>query len=140
MKKNQKGFSLIELVAAVAILSILTGAAVIGYSKYASSAKKTAIDMLRKSSENAMSEYLMDHAFLTEAKLSTLYGEGYLEKPVSPYKSSDVCIGKVTLENEEADVLEEPKYTVILCCSGHYFTYSSGSNTPVENDTCTVAE
>ena len=43
-------------------------------------------------------------------------------------------------QNSEADTLEEPEYTVILCCSGRNFTYSSNNDTPVENDTCTVAE
>lgn len=136
MKKNQKGFSLMELVAAIAILGVLTGAAVIGYSKYASSARQSAIETLRTSSENAMSEYLMDHPFETDAELSKLYRDGYLEKPKSPYNSSELCTGKVQLTGEGEGELVEPEYTVILCCTGHYFTYTSGNNTPTEDETC----
>lgn len=131
---NKKGYSLVELLAVIVILGVLTTGAIIGYSRYADHSREKAKNILITSSQQAMSEYLMDHPFDDEVELDTLVDQGYLEKPQDPYDSSKVCTGKVFSENVGAATgLDETVYKVILCCSNnHYYTYYSAdySNNP----------
>lgn len=126
MKKlNNKGFSLVELLAVVSILAILTGIGMAAYNRYSEKAKNESYDILAKSAERAMEEYIMDHPLADNVTLEELYEGQYLERPTDPNDKSEVCRGRViaTKEDQEEGVLEETKYKVSICCSDHNYTY-----------------
>ena len=62
MKKlNNKGFTMVELMAAIAILGILTVAAITAVTQYVAYATKKGYDTLAKSASNAAEDYIMDY-------------------------------------------------------------------------------
>lgn len=131
MKKfNTKGFSLVELLAAVAILGILTGIAITAYTRYTDYTRKKAYEYMVESAQTAMNNYLLDHPAAREATFEELYEGQYLDKTVDPRNSQEVCRGKVYIhENTDSptgiaeDVLEKDEYKVSLCCIDYNYTY-----------------
>lgn len=129
MKKiNNKGFSLVELLAVITILGILAGGAIVAYSKYKAKAKVQAYDTLAKSSMQAMEEYMMDHPNTTDpVTINTLYYEQYLERPTDASSSENECVGNVTAEHVPAPItdkkLDTYKYTINICCANYEYQY-----------------
>ena len=58
---NNKGFTMAELMAAIAILGILTVAAIVAVTQYVAYASKKGYDTLAKSASNAAEDYIMDY-------------------------------------------------------------------------------
>jgi len=126
MKKlNKKGFSLVELLAVVAILAILMGLGIAAYSRYTQKAKNDSYNMMVKSAENAMDEYLMDHPGETTVTFEELYNNNYLERPSDPSSKTEMCRGKVisTIDEESTGELEKRNYKVSVCCANYNYTY-----------------
>ena len=107
MKKylNNKGFSLIELLAAVTILGILMLVAVVGYSKYIDKAKKDSINIFNKSAISAAEEYFMDNPY---------------ENNVTGGKSYS---GKIEINDNN--------YKLYMCFAGEKYIYDSNNKTKV---------
>ena len=141
MRMNNKGFSLAELLAVVAIMGILCGVAIESYTRYSESSKKKAYQYLVVSAENAMEEYLMDNPFAEEATLEELYENDYLERPNDPGNNGGVCKGEVRLEEDTSSIDSDTslkKYTVILCCNNYNYTYTNHGNDLQKNDSCAM--
>lgn len=121
MKKylNNKGFSLVELLAAVTILGILMLVAVVGYSKYIDKAKKDSIDIFNKSSLNAAEEYFMDNPTENVVSISVLVDNDYLEAPSDKITNNKTYKGQVKRGDAE--------YTLYMCFDGNYYKYKSGT-------------
>ena len=60
MLLNSRGFTLVEILAAVAILSILTVLAIAGYTRYIDYSKRESYETMAHSISVAAEEYVMD--------------------------------------------------------------------------------
>jgi prepilin-type N-terminal cleavage/methylation domain-containing protein len=126
-KLNNKGFTLVEMLAVIAILSIMMGAAIQNYTRYKEKARNQAYDTMASSAEEAAEEYVMDHATATEVTFQTLLEQDYLNSLADPRDSSLNCDGKVVIKTEAATSkgsLESSKYYVSVCCTNYSYTYT----------------
>ena len=139
---NNKGFTLIEIIGAVVILSILTLITTAAFLSYSDWSRKKALDTMARSASVAAEQYIMDypHAFVpeSEAKLpasydkgidfSTLADNGYLNDIRDPASTSHKCSGKVVIGYMEADendsrALDQYMFVVYECCSNYKARY-----------------
>lgn len=121
---KQKGFSLIELLAVIVILGVLSGIAINAYSKYKSSAIKKGINTLLKSSYSAAENYFFDNGGVNSVTVEYLVSHGYLENRTDPYQTSKQCSGtviKTTGTSNREGVLNSYSFQVSITCSGNTF-------------------
>ncbi|MBP5678749.1 MAG: prepilin-type N-terminal cleavage/methylation domain-containing protein [Bacilli bacterium] len=147
---NQKGFTMVEILATITILSILMVMAIAGYTSYADYARNRAYKVLASSAATAAEEYVMDHpGAAVETKLKTesstvqtyiikettapgitfetLVNEGYLGNANDPSNKGSSCKGRVTIglvKGEGKGALDQFIYVVDECCSGFKNRYS----------------
>ena len=132
--KNNKGFSLVELLAVVAILGILMGMAIIAYTKYIDYSRKKAYDTLAKSAADAAEEYLMDHPNTDSINFDVLVDGEYLENAFDPADKGKNCTGTVYVtRNDEGDLLGKNEYSVSVCCANYNYTYRYPGGNKVKN-------
>ena len=147
MKKlNIKGYSLVELLATITILGILSGVAIVAYSRYKETAKIKVCDTLADAAMAAMEDYIMDNPGAEQATINALYYDQYLERPADASNYSQECVGTVQaklIPSAPADKkLDVYDYTVNLCCSAHQFQYLFNhdsvkpSKVDLDDDTC----
>lgn len=95
MKKlNVKGFTMIEILAMVTLLGILTLIAVPSLSRPLYKSRKTNLDTMFKSTYEAAENYMMDKGNTTSnstVQVSTLVSDGYLERLVDPADKKSLC-------------------------------------------------
>jgi len=118
--RNRNGFSLVELLAVIAILGILMGLAIGAYSRYKEKAIKESLDTMSKSAAEAADEYFMDHRVKSSVTFEVLVSEEYLPPPVDPRNANKVCSGKVekqTPTGGEDGKLEIVPLKVTVNCS-----------------------
>ena len=121
---NNKGFTLIEILAAIVILAILTIASIVGYTKYIDYSRKKAYDTMARSAAEAASEYNMDYVGIDSVTLNELYQEQYLEYPADPLNNSRMCTGKVDITHiSNYDGLDTEEYDVTICCANFSYIY-----------------
>lgn len=139
MKLNDKGFSLVELLAVISILGILFGIAVQAYSRYIENTRNQGYDILAESSINAFEEYLMDHPFADEVSIEVLHNDKYLDNISDPGNKGGTCDGlvKITSTEEESGKLKKNSYELELCCANKYFSYDSDGG-KVKKDACGI--
>lgn len=132
MKKlNKKGFSLIELLATIAILGILMSVAVGAVTIYLNKSREQAMDTIASTSYDGMVNYMMEKNILLNPKgednseltinIDVLFQEQYIEKPIDPYNKGTTCKGTVTVTNETSSSttgLDDYRYKVEVRCSG----------------------
>lgn len=138
-KKNNKGFSLIELLGVVVLLGILMLTGMLAYSRYKQKARNQAYDTLAISAERAMEEYIMDHPTETSVSFETLYEDQYLEKPLDPASKDNLCEGKVVIKSTEIgedDALDVNQYEVHVCCSNYNYTYTESGKIKNKDKYC----
>ena len=97
-----KGFSLVEILAAVAILAILMAIASTAYNRYKRHAKQEAYDAMAKSAKDAAENYLMDNPATQRITFEKLWEEQYIDTIVAPGKQTQNCSGKVIIEKEQS--------------------------------------
>lgn len=125
---NNKGFTLVEILAVIVIISIIAVISVLAYSKYLESSRQKAYDTMAKSAANAAAEYAMDHLGTETVTLKELTDEEYLEFPTDPSHKGGACTGKVEIK-ENVDALKNPdgldteNYDVTICCSSYSYLY-----------------
>ncbi len=128
---NRRGFSLVELLASIAILGILSGLAMTAVQRYQSQAKQQAYDTLVSSAKEAAESYAMDHPSATSVNFDTLVNEGYLENAIDPAVRGENCTGTVRITDGgkgKASKLKQNDYTVYICCAN--YTYEIGAGKP----------
>ena len=121
---TQKGFSLVELLAVIVILGVLSGVAMNAYSRYKTSAIKKGINTLIKSSYSAAENYFFDNSGANSVTVEYLVDHGYLENRSDPYKPSRQCTGtvtKTTSTSSKEGVLNLYSFQVTITCSGNTF-------------------
>ena len=126
MKLNNKGFSMVEIIAAVAIIGVLASIAIFGVSRYKNNAVNNDYEALAKSSYNAMEEYIMANPYETKRSLKNLELDGFLSNRLDPALKNVECEGAVVVENEdrENENLENGNYIVYLCCPNYKKKYT----------------
>ena len=97
---NKKGFTMIELMAAITLLGIMSTLAVVSVSKYLNKSKKTVYRDYEDTLKNATTNYFLDHTGLlpeindasgTKVLATTLINEDYLENMKDPTNKSFNC-------------------------------------------------
>lgn len=96
MKRN--GFTMVELLAVIAILGILTGVAVASFDSFTNKAKQSTYTEYEKTMKSAATNYLMANASSIPAEgrevaitAETLIKNGYLESMIDPSKRDTRC-------------------------------------------------
>ena len=141
---NNKGFTLIEILASVTILSILTVLSFIAFSRYGNWSKKKAYDYMAKSASTAAEQYVMDYSAAVVSseeameadsydrgiKLKTLVDKGYLNNVTDPKDKSKECAGRVVIGyskggivSKDIKALDKYMYVVYLCCETYKARY-----------------
>ena len=122
--KNNKGYSLIELLAVVVILGIISILTIVGYTNYIRYSKQRSYDMMAKSAAEAAEEYSMDNIGLDTVTLGELTEEQYLERPEDPGSKGKVCTGKVKITYKSNTTgLDTQEYDVSICCANYKYRY-----------------
>lgn len=121
MKKNNKGFSLIELLGVVILLGVLGTVAVTATSKYLNQSRKKAFLMISQSIyeavQNCQAQGKCTEETYTTDKLLKL---GYLPDLKNPRSSKDNCTGSVKINESGSTEYKKYTYRVSLTCPGMY--------------------
>ncbi len=129
MKKKEKGFTLVELLAVVTLMGVLSSVAVAAVTQYAEKAKKQDFAVLEKNMKTAINNYFIDHSsFIPAIGLSktvtakTLIDENYLSSMNDPDKKGNQCnltSSKVTVtrSGEQSDFNMKLDYKICVICS-----------------------
>lgn len=110
MKKKESGFTMVELLAVITIMGILSSIAVAGVTQYLNKAKKQDFEILEKNMKSGIDNYLVDHisgvpsignSFTKTAQ--ELVDQGYLdglEDPDHQGVQCDLNQSKITVTRE----------------------------------------
>lgn len=130
MKKlNNRGLTLVEILAVVTILGIISTGAVAAYSTYLDKARQQDYKTMEESTYAAAQNYMMDYGVFGAGEEMTLdivddlVNFNYLDPLHDPTsKENEVCDGTVTIKNEGnagAGEIDNLKYTVKVKCKGY---------------------
>ena len=132
--KNNKGYSLVELLAVIVILGIIAVLSIVGYTNYIKYSREKAYDTMARSAANAAGEYSMDYLGVNMVTLAELTEEEYLEYPHDPSNKGSACTGRVDIKrNQNAKGLDTEEYDVTLCCANYNYTYHFPGGNKVKN-------
>ena len=114
---NNKGFTLLELLATIAIIGILTTIAVFSITKYINKGKEETYANHEKTLKRAAQNYMadnLDHIGIINA--SELHTKGYLEDLKDP-KSKNSCLNDsfVSFETSQEANSFNTSYTYTIC-------------------------
>ena len=138
MKLNKKGFTMVELLAAVTILGIVTAMAVTAYTKYQEKVRYDAYEAMEKSAYSAAEIYIQDKGIVIAEgstktiQVSTLVDGGYLPNLEDPRSKGRYChtgskVQVTKVSKNSGTKLESYKYVVTIKCSGYTSTREDGS-------------
>ena len=162
---NKKGFTLVEILAAITILGILSLMAIAGYTRYIDYSKNKSYKHMAKSASTAAEEYIMDHpgdAVKTKKVNSsngkkyvisnsgadgvlfeTLIEEGYLSGASDPDNKGHDCKGRVTIgiiDGSSQGALDQYMYVVDQCCINYSAKYTYTIEVNASGETTTLEE
>lgn len=131
MKLNNKGFTLVEIIAVVAIMAILMGVAVIGVTKYQESAREDSYEAMESSAHAAAQNYIQRYNLIvqtatqtpswTEIPIAELVDNEFLAPLKDPRDKHFECSGSVYAQKEKStsNTLSQITYKVKIICE-HY--------------------
>lgn len=125
MKKrlNNQGFSLVEILGVIVILSILLTMGLYSFSRNRKNSADKSYEMMSKNAVSAAEEYFMDHVFAKEVSIDTLVEKKYLEAPVDPLFKDEICGGNVSVigtnSSTSEDGIDSDTYKVVIRCKKH---------------------
>lgn len=133
-RKNNKGFTLIEILAAVVILGIISTIAVPAVTHFIEKSRQKSYETMEKSLKDAAFNYAMNEGLDFEEKSSytwldsdMLMEEKYLDSMVDPADKNKTCDGFVGIRNDgndAADSVNDFKYCIYLKCSRYENNYN----------------
>lgn len=132
-RKNNKGFTLIEILAAVVILGIISTIAVPAVYKYVTKTKDFSYENMYKTVYDAVKNYRIDTNDVsangitaptyTKADINNFVELNYLDPLIDPVDKSKTCSAEVYVtecrNSTDSTVLKDHEYTVKLSCSAH---------------------
>lgn len=114
---SKKGFTLVELLATIVIIGLISGIATVAYSKLINHSNPLFYKSLEENVELATNDYLLDHRDKTpigndstEINLGDLEDENYMEKVIDI--DGNKCTGKIIVFREN----KKNRYEVCLDC------------------------
>ena len=125
-KVNNKGFSLVEILVAIAILGVLMTMAANAYNVYKKKARQQAYDTMAKSVTTAASNYLMENAKEKYISFETLKELDYIDTLQDPRYKENECSGIVinkVIQGQEQKKLDVLFQKVKLCCKNYKYQY-----------------
>lgn len=145
MKLNKKGFSLVELLAAIVILAIMITLATVAYSRYRQHAKQQGYDTLAKTASEAAAQYVMDNPekVIWDVSFEMLYEGEYMSSLSDPGIKNKQCKGDVvlrTMREENAGTLDTNEYTVHVCCKNYNYTYVFPGGSKIKTKECAMLQ
>ena len=135
---NKKGFTMIELMAAITLLGIMSTLAVVSVSKYLNKSKKTVYRDYEDTLKNATTNYFLDHTGLlpeindasgTKVLATTLINEDYLENMKDPTNKSFNCNNNsyvIVTRKDNVGFNMDLEYRVCLVCSKYKSSICGG--------------
>lgn len=133
MKNNNKGFTLIEILAAITILAIISTIATVAVFRYLDRTRKSSYETMEKSICDAANNYVIneglesdvveagDNGVTYDAK--ELMSSKYLENLMDPKNNKKVCSANVNVRVTDAtlddDAIPEYYYFVKLRCKDY---------------------
>lgn len=145
MKLNKKGFSLVELLAAIVILAIMITLATVAYSRYRQHAKQQGYDTLAKTASEAAAQYVMDNPekVIWDVSFEMLYEGEYMSSLSDPGIKNKQCKGDVvlrTMKEETIGSLDTNEYTVHICCKNYNYTYVFPGGSKAKTKECAMLQ
>lgn len=139
-RKNNKGFTLIEILGAIVILGIISTIAVPAVYKYVTKSKDFSYENMYKTVYDAVKNYRLDtndnsvtrpnKPTYTKSDINELVELNYLDPLIDPADKNKKCSAEVYVFDcidKDKTVLRDHVYSVKLSCSAH-------SNTKTFND------
>ncbi len=145
-RKNNKGFTLIEILAAVVILGIISTVAVPAVYKYVTKTRNFSYDNMYKTVFDAVKNYRIDNsddsATYTKDDIKNFVELNYLDPLIDPVDKSKTCSAEVYVtecrNSTDNTVLKDHEYTVKLSCSAHSGTKYFNDNGDFLSSSCYV--
>lgn len=133
MKLNNKGFSLIEILAVVAIMGIMSGLAVAAYTGYQDKVQHDSYKAMESAAHAAAQNYIQQYGIVIPSNgtkrtitVQTLVNSGLLSKLEDPKAKGATCHDgsyvNVSKQTSDKDKLEVYTYEVVIKCK--YYTSS----------------
>lgn len=121
---NKKGFTMIELLAVIVIMGILSTVAIISVSRYLNKANNSSYETMIKTLYEESQNYLMDHLDLIDELPTTitsneLLSGDYIDKLIDPKNKKGECSGNVVVSNNSSSIeskLKNLTYKVTIKC------------------------
>ena len=137
--KNNKGFTLIELIAIITILGLIMAIAITSYQRYVTKTRQAAYDTLITTLRTAGQNRYLDDGLPTECQKYSgeddLFKKGYMDKPADPANTGSNCRAYVYVKGTDTpDTIENYKIFVSLACS----TYTKEDCKDSGGATCTL--
>lgn len=139
-KLDNKGFTMVELLAVIAILGILSGLGYEAVSKYKEKASDQSYDTMAKTAANAMEEYIMEYGEVNSVTIKDLVDGQYMSPAQDPKDRAKQCKGKVNAiypGGGNNELLEANSYEVYICCAAgnnYTYTFNSGAQSTKRKD------
>lgn len=130
MKKKNKGFTMVELLAVITIMGLLAMVAIPAVTKYLIKSRTTSLDTMVKSTYEAAENYVMNNNIIVRSgdpayviPVQTLVDEQYLEALVDPAGNTERCDTnanskvEVTYDTASAGIINYKFKVTIVCPS-----------------------
>ena len=138
VKIGNKGFSLVEILAVIVIIGILSGIGVAAYSRYKEKAIEQDYVALQTAIKNASDEYIMDHPNATEFTVEDLLEGEYISNIQDPKNKGSNIKGKIKVrkDNSSSSSLGQTYFTINYCTANSNTTYDSESGAYSDDARC----
>lgn len=124
--RDNKGFSLIELLAAIIILGILMAISLGAFGRYKHHAINQSYAAMSEGAADAAENYFMDYANASSVSITDLVSLEYLESDTDPASKNRSCTGtveKATLTKGNGKKLDVQSLKVKLNCTNYKSCY-----------------
>ena len=130
--KDNHGFTLVEILATMAILIILMGVGTAAYTRYRKDSLNKSYDLIQKNVITAAENYFIDNIYDTNVDINDLVDQGYLDTVIDPAHKDKTCNGRVVLlgqiQPENPEAIQSSSLKVSLECGKEKRCMSSNTD------------